>query len=459
MLIDLKKVSRTGTSRDTRLHPAPSQRSYRALPSSDSSSQYRTEQHSTLPFLARAVWWSTLRRAMLAPNIKTKTLIITHDHCALHQTRKTMAERPHRLQWVMSAIKQLERDIQRDLRLSPLDIKEVKTSEPMLAALESQLISFAGGGGGTPGGSSLPTLLRTASVGYLEEKIVPAVKAVHTRSYIGKLASACVSLTEQAADSPKQPKQPGFTELDGDTVVSASSLSAALCAVLSCCYAVDACCDAALPYLNAFAVIRPPGHHAGVNGPTVEGGAFAAATKQRALDAKPAVLTRAFSFVAQPTPCDGMDCSQGFCLLNNAAIAARHALLSFPARLRKVAIIDIDLHHGNGTEEIVRDRLARSCEIASQRTLGFATLISSLIRYLIASVIRCAVGPTSCTSRSTGSPTQTTLAHTSTQPPRRRCNRRSCWSTSRSHRAPRPRRTSRRLTNISRRTCAAFGRI
>jgi acetoin utilization deacetylase AcuC-like enzyme len=294
---------------------------------------------------------------MLAP--KTKTLIITHDHCALHQTRKTMAERPHRLQWVMSAIKQLERDIQRDLRSSPLDIKEVKTSEPMLAALESQLISFAGGGGGTPGGSSLPTLLRTASVGYLEEKIVPAVKAVHTRSYIGKLASACVSLTEQVADSPKQPKQPGFTELDGDTVVSASSLSAALCAVLSCCYAVDACCDAALPYLNAFAVIRPPGHHAGVNGPTVEGSAFAAATKQRALDAKPAVLTRAFSFVAQPTPCDGMDCSQGFCLLNNAAIAARHALLSFPARLRKVAIIDIDLHHGNGTEEIVRKRLPR----------------------------------------------------------------------------------------------------
>ena len=36
---------------------------------------------------------------------------------------------------------------------------------------------------------------------------------------------------------------------------------------------------------------------------------------------------RAFSFVAHPTPCDGMDCSQGFCLLNNAAIAAPPALL------------------------------------------------------------------------------------------------------------------------------------
>ena len=47
-----------------------------------------------------------------------------------------------------------------------------------------------------------------------------------------------------------------------------------------------------------------------------------------------------------------MDCSQGFCLLNNAAIAARHALLHH-REVRKVCIIDIDLHHGNGTEEIV----------------------------------------------------------------------------------------------------------
>ena len=282
---------------------------------------------------------------------KNKTLIITHDHCALHETRKTMAERPRRLEWVMSALKHLEKDMKRDLHMSPLDIHEVKTSEPMLAALENQLITFAGGGAAQSG---MPSLARTASVGYLEERIVPAVKAVHTRAYIGKLAAACISLTEQAADSPKQPKQPSVAELDGDTVVSASSLSAALCAVLSCCYAVDACVDPALPYVNAFAVIRPPGHHAGANGPTVGADKFAEASTARAHAAKPAALTRAFSFVVQPAPCDGMDCSQGFCLLNNAAIAARHALLMHPAKLSKVAIIDIDLHHGNGTEEIVR---------------------------------------------------------------------------------------------------------
>ena len=63
----------------------------------------------------------------------------------------------------------------------------------------------------------------------------------------------------------------------------------------------------------------------------------------------------AFAFTAEPpAPCDGSDCSQGFCLLNNAAIAARHALINHAHRgVRKVAIIDIDLHHGNGTEEIV----------------------------------------------------------------------------------------------------------
>ena len=62
----------------------------------------------------------------------------------------------------------------------------------------------------------------------------------------------------------------------------------------------------------------------------------------------------AFRFAHEEVkPCDGVDCSQGFCLLNNAAIAARHALLCHPS-VSKVCIIDIDLHHGNGTEEIVR---------------------------------------------------------------------------------------------------------
>ena len=276
------------------------------------------------------------------------TLIITHDHCALHGTRVASPERPKRLKWVMDALQILERDIKRTSKASPLDIREVKTSEPMLAALSQQLLSLAR----TTTGGAPPGLLRSESVGYLEEKILPAVKAVHTQAYISRLASTCVSLMDKAEGAK--------VEIDGDTVVSASSLSAALCAVLSCCYAVDACCDANLPYKNAFAVIRPPGHHAGANGPTVGPDKFAEVGEHAAHNAQPAASVRmpppppAFAFTAEPVPCDGLDCSQGFCLLNNAAIAARHALLCHAQHLTKVAIIDIDLHHGNGTEEIVR---------------------------------------------------------------------------------------------------------
>ena len=71
---------------------------------------------------------------------------------------------------------------------------------------------------------------------------------------------------------------------------------------------------------NAFCVVRPPGHHAGVNG-LLAGGE-----------------------------------SCGFCIFNNVAAAAMHALSDENQRpkCKRVAIVDIDAHHGNGTEEIVK---------------------------------------------------------------------------------------------------------
>ncbi len=71
---------------------------------------------------------------------------------------------------------------------------------------------------------------------------------------------------------------------------------------------------------NAFCVVRPPGHHAGING----------------------LLSNAESC--------------GFCLFNNVAAGAMHALSDEKNRPRceRCAIVDIDAHHGNGTEEIVR---------------------------------------------------------------------------------------------------------
>jgi acetoin utilization deacetylase AcuC-like enzyme len=46
------------------------------------------------------------------------------------------------------------------------------------------------------------------------------------------------------------------------------------------------------------------------------------------------------------------DAGMGFCIFNNVAIAARYLLKTYPESIRKIAIVDYDVHHGNGTEEI-----------------------------------------------------------------------------------------------------------
>jgi acetoin utilization deacetylase AcuC-like enzyme len=98
----------------------------------------------------------------------------------------------------------------------------------------------------------------------------------------------------------------GFEYLDPDTVMSPGSLEAALRAVGAATSAVDAVFkgDAA----NAFCAMRPPGHHAEHN---------------RAM---------------------------GFCFFNQAAIAALYAREKYQAE--RVAVVDFDVHHGNGTQDI-----------------------------------------------------------------------------------------------------------
>ena len=95
--------------------------------------------------------------------------------------------------------------------------------------------------------------------------------------------------------------------LDPDTVASSGTWHAALRAAGAAVAATDAVLDGRAE--NAFCAVRPPGHHA----------------------------TR--------------DTAMGFCFLNNVAIAARHAL--DVRGLERVAIIDFDVHHGNGTEDII----------------------------------------------------------------------------------------------------------
>ncbi|MFC0169529.1 histone deacetylase family protein [Pseudoduganella danionis] len=97
--------------------------------------------------------------------------------------------------------------------------------------------------------------------------------------------------------------------IDGDTTLNHYSWSAAQRAAGAAVAATDAVIDGEIE--NAFCAIRPPGHHA--------------------------------------RPIEPM----GFCLFNNVAVAAKHAL--DVRGLARVAVVDFDVHHGNGTEEALRN--------------------------------------------------------------------------------------------------------
>jgi acetoin utilization deacetylase AcuC-like enzyme len=120
----------------------------------------------------------------------------------------------------------------------------------------------------------------------------------------------------QAAHSSQLYKQiervvsEGTGYLDADTVVSMRSLDAARHAAGAPCQAIDLIMSGEVS--NAFVPVRPPGHHA---------------TTERAM---------------------------GFCLFNNVAVAARYAQQRHP-EIERVAIVDWDVHHGNGTQGIFYD--------------------------------------------------------------------------------------------------------
>ncbi len=100
---------------------------------------------------------------------------------------------------------------------------------------------------------------------------------------------------------------PQYVHIDPDTSMNAHTWTAALSSVGAALAATDAVIDGQLE--NAFCCVRPPGHHA---------------SKTQAM---------------------------GFCFFNNVAIAVKHAL--DVRGLHRVAVVDFDVHHGNGTEDIL----------------------------------------------------------------------------------------------------------
>ena len=128
----------------------------------------------------------------------------------------------------------------------------------------------------------------------------------HPQSYLDALRAA----------SPAE----GFVQMDDDTFLSPGTLTAALHSAGGAVAAVDAVLDG--QGRNAFVAMRPPGHHA----------------------------------LADQT--------MGFCLFGNVAIAAKYAL--DVRGLDRVAVLDFDVHHGNGTQELLWDE-ARVLFASSQQ--------------------------------------------------------------------------------------------
>ena len=151
----------------------------------------------------------------------------------------------------------------------------------------------------------------------LERDVQQLIRLIHPQGLIDSIIKAI-------------PKQNHYL-LDNDTVLSPGSGRAAFCAVAAVCDAVDQVVNKKA--VNAFCAVRPPGHH------------------------------------AEPGR------AMGFCLFNNIAIAAEYARKQH--HIDRIAIVDFDVHHGNGTQATFYQQpnvlYSSSHEMPNYPGTGFAT--------------------------------------------------------------------------------------
>lgn len=145
--------------------------------------------------------------------------------------------------------------------------------------------------------------LRTAEFAHLQWQDAPQasieqISLVHPAAFVERILAVIPDAEE------------GLRALDADTIVSARSGEAALRAAGAVCAGVDAVMTDTAN--NVFCAVRPPGHH------------------------------------AEPAK------AMGFCLFNSIAIGALHALSRH--EVKRVAVVDFDVHHGNGTQAAFWDR-------------------------------------------------------------------------------------------------------
>jgi len=159
-------------------------------------------------------------------------------------------------------------------------------------------------------------LLITGLADVLDQREAPLasladIELAHDRWYVASLRGMSERIAEEQAAGG-----PAYAQVDPDTSMNVWTWSAALRAAGAALDATDAVIAGELE--NAFCSVRPPGHHA---------------THNKAM---------------------------GFCFFNNVAVAAKYALQRH--NLRRVAVIDFDVHHGNGTEDILAgDQRALMC--------------------------------------------------------------------------------------------------
>jgi acetoin utilization deacetylase AcuC-like enzyme len=150
-------------------------------------------------------------------------------------------------------------------------------------------------------------LLANGVMDAMEERQAPMasphdIELAHSRMHIAALRGMHDQLIEEVAVGG-----PSLAHLDPDTAMNAYTWQAAMTSAGAAIAATEAVLSGELE--NAFCAVRPPGHHASRNQ------------------------------------------AMGFCFVNNIALAAKYAIDRHG--LKRVAIVDFDVHHGNGTEDIV----------------------------------------------------------------------------------------------------------
>ena len=155
-----------------------------------------------------------------------------------------------------------------------------------------------------PGHPERTDRMRAIETVLAQEQFKPLVREQAPAAALDTIA-LCHPMDYIEAIRGAAPKE-GFVRLDADTTMSPGSFTATLHAVGGALHAVDAVVGKKAS--NAFCAMRPPGHHAETTRP------------------------------------------MGFCIFNQAAIAARYAQKKHG--LGRVAVVDFDVHHGNGSQEI-----------------------------------------------------------------------------------------------------------